>query len=36
MFFLACATLFEFDHGDEWFVAHYLFAPPSVRSTADG
>lgn len=27
MFFLACATLFEFDHGDEWFVAHYLFAP---------
>jgi len=27
MFFLACATLFEFDRGDEWFVAHYLFAP---------
>lgn len=26
MFFLACATLFDFDHGDEWFVAHYLFA----------
>lgn len=25
MFFLACATLFGFDGGDEWFVAHYLF-----------
>jgi len=25
MFFLACATLFDFDHGDEWFVAHYRF-----------
>lgn len=25
MFFLACATLFDFGHGDEWFVAHYLF-----------
>lgn len=26
MFFLACATLFDLDRGDEWFVAHYLFA----------
>ena len=30
MFFLACATLFDFDHGDEWFVAHYVFANEPV------
>ena len=26
MFYLACAALFAFDRGNEWFVAHYLFA----------
>jgi cyclopropane-fatty-acyl-phospholipid synthase len=27
MFFLACAELFRFNHGEEWFVAHYRFKP---------
>ncbi len=25
MFMLACAELFRFDGGDQWFVSHYLF-----------
>jgi cyclopropane-fatty-acyl-phospholipid synthase len=31
MFMLACAELFRFDNGKQWYVAHYLFSPTARR-----
>jgi cyclopropane-fatty-acyl-phospholipid synthase len=30
MFYMACAELFDFDHGNEWFVTHLLYERPAA------
>jgi cyclopropane-fatty-acyl-phospholipid synthase len=35
MFYLACSELFGYDHGNQWWVAHYLFENQSAENESN-